>query len=49
MPGITESGDLTVVAMENGVGADVLGFDFEAMPPHQVEALRSAWLKYGLL
>ncbi|EED18830.1 alpha-ketoglutarate-dependent taurine dioxygenase, putative [Talaromyces stipitatus ATCC 10500] len=49
MSGDAERRDLTIVANKVGAGADVLGFDFDTMPSHQVGALRSAWLKYGIL
>lgn len=40
---------IVVQPSSNGLGADILGFDFETLPPAQVAALRAAWLQHGVV
>ena len=45
----TMSSSLHVVPFDNGFGADIYGFDFDAMEPVQVEELRTVWLDHGVV
>jgi taurine dioxygenase len=44
-----KKGDITIIPIHENFCADIVGFDFDAMPSHQVDTLRKAWLKYSVL
>ena len=44
-----DNSGITVIPIEAGLGADILGLDFDTLRSDQVEAVRAAWLDQGVL
>jgi len=49
-PGVVRHGEVSIKINPAGnLGAEIVGFDFDALATDQVEAVRAAWLKHGVI
>ena len=46
---VTDTAGIAVIPSGGALGADIEGFDFEALAPAQITALRAAWLDHGVV
>jgi taurine dioxygenase len=46
---VSSKSEISVVPIDGSFAADIVGFDFKNLPQQQLEAVREAWLKHGVL